>query len=118
MARKFTRPKNGQTREAPLTESASEEILSLPVEGEFCFGPIRGSHWTASARAYHRKAVRAAAGCEESLYLATREIAGWYMVNLLQLPPRTWQSRPGTPTAASWFASSTGTATASARSIG
>lgn len=51
-ARTFTSPKNGQTREAPLTEPAREAILSLPVEGEFCFAPIRGSHWTASARAY------------------------------------------------------------------
>jgi hypothetical protein len=56
------------------------------VEGEFCFAPIRGSHWTASARAYHWKAVRAAAGWEGSLYLATRHFAGWYMVNLLELP--------------------------------
>jgi integrase len=86
MARTFTLPKNGQTREAPLTEPAREAILSLPVEGEFCFAPIRGSHWTASARAYHWKAVRAAAGWEGSLYLATRHFAGWYMVNLLELP--------------------------------
>jgi integrase len=86
MARKFTLPKNGQTRDAPLTEPAREAILSLPVEGEFCFAPIRGSHWTASARAYHWKAVRAAAGWDGSLYLATRHFAGWYMVNLLELP--------------------------------
>ncbi len=85
-ARTFTLPKNGQTREAPLTEPAREAILSLPVEGEFCFTPIRGSHWTASARAYHWKAVRAAAGWERSLYLATRHFAGWYMVNVLALP--------------------------------
>jgi integrase len=86
MARKFTLPKNGQTREAPLTEPAREAILSLPVGGEFCFAPIRGNHWTASARAYHWKAVRAAAGWEGSLYLATRHFAGWYMVNVLELP--------------------------------
>jgi hypothetical protein len=61
-------------------------ILSLPVEGEFCFAPIRGRHWTASARAYHWKALRAAAGWEGSLYLATRHFAGWYMVNVLELP--------------------------------
>jgi hypothetical protein len=47
---------------------------------------IRGSHWTASARAYHWKAARAAAGWEGSLYLATRHFAGWYMVNVLELP--------------------------------
>jgi integrase len=49
MARTFTSPKNGQTREAPLTEPAREAILSLPIEGEFCFAPIRGSHWTPAA---------------------------------------------------------------------
>ncbi len=86
MARTFTLPKNGQMREAPLTEPAREAILSLPAESEFCFAPIRGSHWTASARAYHWKAVRAAAGWEGSLYLATRHFAGWYMVNVLELP--------------------------------
>jgi integrase len=85
-ARTFTSPKNGQAREAPLTEPAREAILSLAVEGEYCFAPIRGSHWTASARAYHWKAVRAAARWEGSLYLATRHFAGWYMVNMLDLP--------------------------------
>jgi integrase len=84
--RTFTLPKNGLTREAPLTDPAREALLSLPVEGEFCFAPIRGEHWTASARAYHWKAVRVAAGWEGSLYLATRHFAGWYMVNVLDVP--------------------------------
>jgi integrase len=84
--RTFTLPKNGQTREVPLTDPAREAFVSLPVEGAFCFAPIRGEHWTASARAYHWKAVRAAAGWEGSLYLATRHFAGWYMVNVLDLP--------------------------------
>jgi integrase len=84
--RTFTLPKNGQVREAPLTDPAREALMSLPVQGEFCFSPIRGEHWTASARAYHWKAVRAAAGWEGSLYLATRHFAGWYMVNVLDLP--------------------------------
>ena len=84
--RTFTLPKNGQVRDAPLTEPAREALVSLPVESEFCFAPIRGEHWTASARAYHWKAVRAAAGWEGSLYLATRHFAGWYMVNVLDLP--------------------------------
>lgn len=83
--RTFTLPKNGQPREAPLTDPAREALLSLPIEGEFCFAPIRGEHWTASARAYHWKAVKAAAGWEGSLYLATRHFAGWYMVNVLEL---------------------------------
>jgi integrase len=53
--RTFTLPKNGLTREAPLTDPAREAIMALPVEGEFCFAPIRGEYWTASARAYHWK---------------------------------------------------------------
>jgi integrase len=84
--RTFTLPKNGQTREAPLTDPAREAFMSLPIEGEFCFAPIRGEHWTASARAYHWKAVKAAAGWKGSLYLATRHFAGSYMVNVLDLP--------------------------------
>jgi integrase len=84
--RTFTLPKNGLTREAPPTEPAREAIVALPVEGEFCFVPIRGQHWTASARAYHWKAVRGAAGWAGSLYLATRHFAGWYMVNVLDVP--------------------------------
>ena len=82
----FTTPKNGQAREAPLTDPAREALLSLPIESEFCFAPIRGRHWSASARAYHWKAVRAAAGWDGSLYLATRHFAGWYMINVLELP--------------------------------
>ena len=84
--RTFTLPKNGLTREAPLTEPAREAIVALPDEGEFCFAPIRGAHWTTSARAYHWKAVRSTAGWQGSLYLATRHFAGWYMVNVLELP--------------------------------
>jgi integrase len=84
--RTFTLPKNGLTREAPLTDPAREAIVALPVESEFCFAPIRGQHWTASARAYHWKAVKGAAGWGGSLYLATRHFAGWYMVNVLDLP--------------------------------
>lgn len=84
--RTFTLPKNGQMREAPLAEPAREALLGLAEEGEFCFAPIRGTHWTASSRAYHWKAVRGAAGWQESLYLATRHFAGWYMVNELELP--------------------------------
>ncbi len=84
--RTFTLPKNGLTREAPLTDPVREAIMALPVESEFCFAPIRGEHWTASARAYHWKAVKVAAGWGGSLYLATRHFAGWYMVNVLDVP--------------------------------
>lgn len=84
--RKFDTPKNHLQREAPLTAHARIALEALPREGEFCFVPIRGEHWTPSARAYHWKAVRAAAGWEGSLYLATRHFAGWYMVNVLEMP--------------------------------
>jgi integrase len=83
--RTFTLPKNGHTRDAPLTEAARDALVSLPIESEFCFAPIRGEHWTASARAYHWKAIKVAAGWDGSLYLATRHFAGWYMVNVLEL---------------------------------
>jgi integrase len=83
--RTFTSPKNGQTREAPLTEPAREAIVSLRSKAS-SVAPIRGAHWSAASRAYHWKAVRAAAGWTGSLYLATRHFAGWYMVNELELP--------------------------------
>lgn len=82
----FTLPKNGRTREAPLTAPAREALIALPHESEFTFVNLRGKHMTASARAYHWKAVRAAAGYIGSLYLATRHFAGSYMVNVLEMP--------------------------------
>jgi hypothetical protein len=45
------------------------------------------THFTASSRAYHWKAVKAAAGWKGDLYLATRHFAGWYMSNRLRLSP-------------------------------
>jgi integrase len=84
--RTFDTPKNHQQREAPLTGQARSALEALPRESEFCFVPIRGEHWTPSARAYHWKAVRAASGWTGSLYLATRHFAGWYMVNVLEMP--------------------------------
>jgi hypothetical protein len=82
----FDTPKNHQQREAPLTDPARAALEGLPRESEFCFVPIRGEHWTPSARAYHWKAVRAASGWQGSLYLATCHFAGWYMVNVLEMP--------------------------------
>jgi hypothetical protein len=70
--------------------------------------------WTASARAYHWKAVKVAAGWGGSLYLATRHFTGWYMVNGSICLQRTWRLRSATPMAASWFVASTATATTSA----
>jgi integrase len=51
--RRFDTPKNHLRREAPLTAHARSAFASLPREGEFCFVPTRGEHWTSSARAYH-----------------------------------------------------------------
>jgi integrase len=82
---KLDTPKNHLRREAPLTTHARAALQGLPREGEFCFVSLRGEHWTPSSRAYHWKAVRAAAGWEGSLYLATRHFAGWYMVNELEM---------------------------------
>jgi integrase len=84
--RKFDTPKNHQRREAPLTAHARSALNDLARESKFCFVSLRGEHWTPSSRAYHWKAVRAAAGWEGSLYLATRHFAGWYMVNVLEMP--------------------------------
>ena len=83
--RTFTLPKNGRTREAPLTESARAALLALAEEGEFCFVPLRSTHFTPSSRSYHWKAVRAATGWTGTLYLATRHFAGAYMVNELEM---------------------------------
>lgn len=84
--RTFTAPKNGQARWAPLTPPAREALLGIPRHGEHCFRPHRGEHFSPSTRAYHWKAIRAAAGYDGTLYLATRHFAGWYMVNVLELP--------------------------------
>jgi integrase len=95
--KQFTLPKNGWTREAPLTKPAAEALRSLPLGSRepieidkrlhrFCFLNLRDGHWTASGRAYHWNATKAAAGWAHSLYLATRHFAGWYMVNILGMP--------------------------------
>jgi integrase len=81
----FTLPKNSKTRHAPLTAPAREALLALPRESDFCFVNLRGGHFTASARAYHWKAVKASAGWTGDLYLATRHFAGWYMYNVLDV---------------------------------
>jgi integrase len=83
--RTVTLPKNGKTRKAPLTPNARAALLTLPQEGEHVFLNLRGRHLTPSSRAYHWKAVRASVGWTESLYLATRHFAGWYMINELEL---------------------------------
>ncbi|MBO0767545.1 MAG: site-specific integrase [Solirubrobacterales bacterium] len=84
-AREFTTPKNGRSRSVVLTPPARDALLSLPRDQEFCFTNLRGEHWTGPGRAYHWKAVKAAAGYDGELYLATRHFAGWYMRNELKL---------------------------------
>jgi hypothetical protein len=59
--------------------------------------------------------VRGAAGWGGSLYLATRHFAGWYMVNVLDLPAGDVAIALGHTEAASWSVASTVTATTSAR---
>jgi integrase len=83
--RTFTLPKNGQVREAPMTGPAREALMAVPLDREFVFVNLRQHHWTPGSRAYHWHAVRAAAGWDKSLYLATRHHAGWYMRNVLGL---------------------------------
>jgi len=80
----FTTPKNGQARDALLTRPARDALLSLPRESDFCFVNLRGGHFTPSSRAYHWKAIRAAAGYDGTLYLATRHFAGAYMTDVLE----------------------------------
>lgn len=84
--RTFTTPKNGRARDALLTPAARDALVALPRESDFCFVSSRDTHFTTSQRAYHWKAIRAAAGWDGTLYLATRHFAGWYMVNILELP--------------------------------
>jgi integrase len=81
----WTTPKNGLARDAIITPPAREALLAAPRRTDFVFTTLRDTHFTASSRAYHWKAVRAKAGWDGSLYLATRHFAGWYMVNVLQL---------------------------------
>lgn len=85
-SKSFTLPKNGLKRVAPLTPPARDALLSLPrSESEFCFVNLAGNHWTYSARSYYWKSVRASTGYTDTLYLATRHHAGWYMRNVLGL---------------------------------
>lgn len=59
------------------------------VSGESAFALMtvdaRTHSLRSTRRAYHWKAVRAATGLTQSLYLCTRHFAGWYMVNVLEL---------------------------------
>lgn len=81
-----TLPKNGKVRTILLTPPAREALIVTPRESEHCFVSLRGRHFTPSSRAYHWKAVRAAAGLTgKSLYVCTRHFCGWYLVNVLEM---------------------------------
>jgi integrase len=82
---KFKLPKGEKKREAILTPPAREAVLGLARESEFVFTTLRGSHFTPSARSSSWNKVREGTGWVESLYLATRHFAGWYMWNVLEL---------------------------------
>jgi integrase len=115
--RTFTLPKNGQTREAPLTDPAREALVSLPVESGFCFAPIRGEHWIASARAYPgRQSGLRQRGREACIWRRGTSLAGTWSTSST-CRQRTSRSRSGTQTAASWCDGSTGTGTLIALSI-
>jgi len=82
-----TTPKNGRARDALLTPQARAALAGLPRVSTHCFLTLRDTPMTASARAYHWKAVKAAVGWEHTLYLATRHFAGFHMVNVLRMTP-------------------------------
>lgn len=109
----------GRTAASPgaFDRSRRAALRSLPRDSEFCFVPLRGEHWTSSARAYHWKAVKAAAGWQQSLYLATRHFAGWYMVNELEMATEDVAIALGHRTAGTSSAVSTDIATSIVHSI-
>lgn len=82
-----TSPKNGRSRDALLTPQARAALAGLPRISTHCFLTLRDTPMTASARAYHWKAVAAAAGYEGTPYLATRHWFGSYAINVLRLTP-------------------------------
>jgi integrase len=83
----MTLPKHGVVRTIALTEPARERLRSLPVESEYAFTTLRGSHYHPSSRSHHWNRVRCAAGLGDvDLYLATRHYFGWYALNVLGLP--------------------------------
>lgn len=82
---RWTLPKNGRTRIAVLTPPARAALLPLAADGPFWFVNTHGDHFTTSSRAYHWKAIKASAGWQKSLYLATRHFAGGYMTNVLNI---------------------------------
>jgi integrase len=87
-ARKFTDPKYGK-RTIALTDPARERLASLPVESEFAFTTLRGTHYTPSSRSHHWNRVRCSVGlADHDLYLCTRHFFGWYAFNVLELDAR------------------------------
>jgi integrase len=86
--RRFTRPKHNVVRTIAMTDPVRERLLTLPLDGEFVFETLRGSHYTPSARSHHWNRVRAAAGLGGlDLYTCTRHYFAWYAWNVLGLTP-------------------------------
>jgi integrase len=82
----FELPKNGEQRIVPMCAAARRALADLPRDSEFVFVNSHGNHWTKPARSYQWDRVRAESGWSESLYLATRHFAGWFMYSKLRLP--------------------------------
>ena len=85
--RTFTLPKNGLTREAPLTDPAREAIVASAGRKRvlLCSDPRRALDRVALVPTTGRPS-RLRLDWDGSLYLATRHFAGWYMVNVLDVP--------------------------------
>jgi hypothetical protein len=82
--RTFTPPKNGLTREAPFDRSGTRGNHG-PADRRrvlLCADPWRALDGKRSRLPLEGRERRAG----QSLYLATRHFAGWYMVNILDLP--------------------------------
>jgi integrase len=85
--RRFTLPKHRHVHTITLTPIARDCLLGLPRESQRCFTTLRGTHYTPSSRTHHWNRIRAAAGLGNvTLYMATRHLAGWYMLHVLDLP--------------------------------
>lgn len=91
--RTFTLPKHQNPHTVTLTPHARDALLRAREKltaghDRWCFTTARGNHYTPSTRNHHWNRVRSAAGLGHvSLYMATRHFAGWYMLNILELPP-------------------------------
>jgi integrase len=100
--RTFTPPKNGLTREAPLTNPAREAIVGLPVEGEFASRrSVAGTGRRALVHTTGRRSRPRRAGPGASTWpLAIPPARTWSTSSICR--PRMWRSRLGTRMGESW----------------